>query len=188
MKVTENGVFNLRVFSFRVFYVKKNENMVFNRLVATIIKELDMSNGEQCRLAHRNLLINTTEIAQMANVSVSTVSNWKRRSNTFPEPVGTKDGKPAFDYDQVSRWLRDNNKEFHDNRMRSLVWEYANRVRGKMDAVEGSARFVALLHLLLPHMYAHNVLLHLHPHNSGLHLGLHYNNYFPYILLVYASN
>ena len=59
MKVTENGVFNLRVFSFRVFYVKKNENMVFNRPVATIIKELDMSNGEQCRLAHRNLLINT---------------------------------------------------------------------------------------------------------------------------------
>ena len=147
MKVTENGVFNLRVFSFRVFYVKKNENMVFNRLVATIIKELDMSNGEQCRLAHRNLLINTTEIAQMANVSVSTVSNWKRRSDTFPEPVGTKDGKPAFDYDQVSRWLRDNNKEFHDNRIRSLVWEYANRVRGKMGAIEGGAWFVALLHL-----------------------------------------
>ena len=106
-----------------------------------------MSNGKQHRPAPRNLFINTTEIAQMANVSVSTVSNWKRRSDTFPEPVGTKDGKPAFDYDQVSRWLRDNNKEFHDNRMRSLVWEYANRVRGKMGAIEGGARFVALLHL-----------------------------------------
>lgn len=106
-----------------------------------------MSNGEQCRLAHRNLLINTTEIAQMANVSVSTVSNWKRRSDTFPEPVGTKDGKPAFDYDQVARWLRDNDKEFHDSRVRSLVWEYANQVRGKMDAIEGGARFVAFLHL-----------------------------------------
>ncbi len=106
-----------------------------------------MSNGKQRRPAPRNLFINTTEIAQMANVSVSTVSNWKRRSDTFPEPVGTKDGKPAFDYDRVSGWLRDNNKEFHDNRMRSLVWEYANRVRGKMDAIEGSARFVALLHL-----------------------------------------
>ncbi|WP_165364538.1 N-6 DNA methylase [Bifidobacterium pseudolongum] len=147
MKVTENGVFNLRVFSFRVFYVKNNENMVFNRLVATIIKELDMSNGEQCRLAHRNLLINTTEIAQMANVSVSTVSNWKRRSDTFPEPAGSKDGKPAFDYGQVARWLRDNDKKFHDSRVRNLVWEYANQVRGKMDAIEGGARFVALLHL-----------------------------------------
>ena len=127
--------------------MKKIENMVFNRRVATIIKELNMSNGKQRRPAPRNLFINTTEIAQMANVSVSTVSNWKRRSDTFPEPVGTKDGKPAFDYDRVSGWLRDNNKEFHDNRMRSLVWEYANRVRGKMDAIEGSARFVALLHL-----------------------------------------
>ncbi|WP_129907934.1 N-6 DNA methylase [Bifidobacterium pseudolongum] len=147
MKVTENGVFNLHIFSFRVFYVKNNENMVFNRLVATIIKELDMSNGEQCRLAHRNLLINTTEIAQMANVSVSTVSNWKRRSDTFPEPAGSKDGKPAFDYGQVARWLRDNDKKFHDSRVRNLVWEYANQVRGKMDAIEGGARFVALLHL-----------------------------------------
>lgn len=127
--------------------MKKIENMVFNRRVATIIKELNMSNGKQRRPAPRNLFINTTEIAQMANVSVSTVSNWKRRSDTFPGPVGTKDGKPAFDYDRVSGWLRDNNKEFHDNRMRSLVWEYANRVRGKMDAIEGSARFVALLHL-----------------------------------------
>lgn len=147
MELTENGVFNLHIFSFRVFYVKNNENMVFNRLVATIIKELDMSNGEQCRLAHRNLLINTTEIAQMANVSVSTVSNWKRRSDTFPEPAGSKDGKPAFDYGQVARWLRDNDKKFHDSRVRNLVWEYANQVRGKMDAIEGGARFVALLHL-----------------------------------------
>ncbi len=106
-----------------------------------------MSNGKQQRSAHRNPLINTTEIAQMANVSVSTVSNWKRRSDTFPEPVSTKDGKPAFDYDQVARWLRDNDKEFRDSRVRSLVWEYANQVRGKMDAIEGGARFVALLHL-----------------------------------------
>lgn len=106
-----------------------------------------MSNGKQHRPAPRNLFINTTEIAQMANVSVSTVSNWKRRSDTFPEPVGTKDGKPAFDYDQVARWLRDNDKEFHDSRVRSLVWEYANQVRGKMDAIEGGARFVAFLHL-----------------------------------------
>lgn len=147
MKVTENGVFDLHVFSFRVFYIKKNENIVFGRRVTTVIKELDMSNGKQQRLAHRNPLINTTEIAQMANVSVSTVSNWKRRSDTFPEPVSTKDGKPAFDYDQVARWLRDNDKEFRDSRVRSLVWEYANQVRGKMDAIEGGARFVALLHL-----------------------------------------
>ncbi|RYQ64148.1 N-6 DNA methylase [Bifidobacterium pseudolongum] len=106
-----------------------------------------MSNGKQRRPAPRNLFINTTEIAKMANVSVSTVSNWKRRSDTFPEPVGTKDGKPAFDYDQVAEWLQANNKEFDDNRTRNLVWEYANLVRGKVETTEGMALFITLLHL-----------------------------------------
>lgn len=106
-----------------------------------------MSNGKQRRPAPRNLFINTTEIAKMANVSVSTVSNWKRRSDTFPEPVGTKDGKPAFDYDQVAEWLQANNKEFDDNHTRNLVWEYANLVRGKVEVTEGMALFITLLHL-----------------------------------------
>ncbi|RYQ46581.1 N-6 DNA methylase [Bifidobacterium pseudolongum] len=106
-----------------------------------------MSNGKHRQSVQRNLIVNTTEIAKMSNVSVSTVSNWKRRSDTFPEPVGTKDGKPAFDYDQVAEWLQANNKEFDDNRTRNLVWEYANLVRGKVEATEGMALFIALLHL-----------------------------------------
>lgn len=106
-----------------------------------------MSNGKHRQSVQRNLIVNTTEIAKMANVSVSTVSNWKRRSDTFPEPVGTKDGKPAFDYDQVAEWLQANNKEFDDNRTRNLVWEYANLVRGKVETTEGMALFIALLHL-----------------------------------------
>ena len=106
-----------------------------------------MSNGKHRQSVQRNLIVNTTEIAKMANVSVSTVSNWKRRSDTFPEPVGTKDGKPAFDYDQVAEWLQANNKEFDDNRTRNLVWEYANLVRGKVEVTEGMTLFIALLHL-----------------------------------------
>lgn len=106
-----------------------------------------MSNGKHRQSVQRNLIVNTTEIAKMANVSVSTVSNWKRRSDTFPEPVGTKDGKPAFDYDQVAEWLQANNKEFDDNRTRNLVWEYANLVRGKVETTEGMALFITLLHL-----------------------------------------
>ncbi len=106
-----------------------------------------MSNGKHRQSVQRNLIVNTTEIAKMANVSVSTVSNWKRRSDTFPEPVGTKDGKPAFDYGQVAEWLQANNKEFDDNRTRNLVWEYANLVRGKVETTEGMALFITLLHL-----------------------------------------
>ncbi|PKV04833.1 N-6 DNA methylase [Bifidobacterium pseudolongum] len=106
-----------------------------------------MSNGKHRQSVQRNLIVNTTEIAKMANVSVSTVSNWKRRSDTFPEPVGTKDGKPAFDYDQVAEWLQANNKEFDDNRTRNLVWEYANLVRGKVETTEVMTLFITLLHL-----------------------------------------
>ena len=106
-----------------------------------------MPNGKHRQSVQRSLIVNTTEIAKMANVSVSTVSNWKRRSDTFPEPVGTKDGKPAFDYDQVVEWLQDNNKEFDDNRTRNLVWEYGNLVRGKVEVTEGMTLFIALLHL-----------------------------------------
>lgn len=106
-----------------------------------------MSNGKHRQSVQRGLIVNTTEIAKMANVSVSTVSNWKRRSDTFPEPVGTKDGKPAFDYDQVAEWLQANNKEFDDNHTRNLVWEYANLVRGKVEVTEGMALFITLLHL-----------------------------------------
>lgn len=106
-----------------------------------------MSNGKHRQSVQRNLIVNTTEIAKMANVSVSTVSNWKRRSDTFPEPVGTKDGKPTFDYNQVAEWLQANNKEFDDNRTRNLVWEYANLVRGKVEVTEGMTLFIALLHL-----------------------------------------
>lgn len=106
-----------------------------------------MPNGKHRQSVQRSLIVNTTEIAKMANVSVSTVSNWKRRSDTFPEPVGTKDGKPAFDYDQVAEWLQANNKEFDDNRTRNLVWEYANLVRGKVESTEDMALFITLLHL-----------------------------------------
>ncbi len=40
-----------------------------------------MPNGKHRQSVQRNLIVNTTEIAKMANVSVSTVSNWKRRSD-----------------------------------------------------------------------------------------------------------
>lgn len=106
-----------------------------------------MFNGKHRQSVQCSLIVNTTEIAKMANVSVSTVSNWKRRSDTFPEPVGTKDGKPAFDYDQVAEWLQANNKEFDDNHTRNLVWEYANLVRGKVEVTEGMTLFITLLHL-----------------------------------------
>jgi len=60
--------------------------------------------------ANRRLLT-TSDIAALANVDASTVSNWRRRfDGTFPTPVLTDDqGKrPKFDRDEIIEWLRQN--------------------------------------------------------------------------------
>jgi hypothetical protein len=56
-------------------------------------------------------LITTSEIAALAGVDASTVSNWRRRFEaTFPQPASADDeGKrPRFDRDEIVEWLRQN--------------------------------------------------------------------------------
>lgn len=56
-------------------------------------------------------LITTSEIASLAGVDASTVSNWRRRfDGAFPQPVLADDeGKrPKFDRDEIIEWLRQN--------------------------------------------------------------------------------
>lgn len=59
----------------------------------------------------RPQLISTSEIAALAGVDASTVSNWRRRfDGTFPQPALTDDeGKrPKFDRAEITEWLRQN--------------------------------------------------------------------------------
>jgi hypothetical protein len=54
-------------------------------------------------------LLTTSEVAALANVDVSTVSNWRRRfKGSFPGPVSASDvGKrPRFDRQEIVEWLR----------------------------------------------------------------------------------
>ena len=56
-------------------------------------------------------LMTTSEIATLAGVDASTVSNWRRRfEGSFPQPALTDDeGKrPKFDRDEITEWLRQN--------------------------------------------------------------------------------
>jgi len=51
-------------------------------------------------------LIRPSDIAALAGVQPSAVSNWRKRSNSgFPEPVAGSRGRPLFDYDEVVAWL-----------------------------------------------------------------------------------
>ena len=56
-------------------------------------------------------LITTSEIADLAGVDVSTVSNWRRRfDGSFPEPVPTADAgkRPKFGRAEILEWLAQN--------------------------------------------------------------------------------
>ncbi|MEV5376787.1 N-6 DNA methylase [Streptomyces nondiastaticus] len=45
------------------------------------------------------------EIKELAGVGRPTVSNWRRRHDSFPEAVGGTAGKPLFDTEAIAAWL-----------------------------------------------------------------------------------
>jgi hypothetical protein len=45
------------------------------------------------------------EIKELAGVGRPTVSNWRRRHDSFPAPVGGSDSKPLFDAEEIAAWL-----------------------------------------------------------------------------------
>lgn len=50
------------------------------------------------------------EIARVAGVGRAAVSNWRRRYDSFPQPVGGTDASPQFALGEVEVWLRENGK------------------------------------------------------------------------------
>ena len=58
-----------------------------------------------------NLTISASDIAQLAGVGRSTVSNWRARHEDFPEPVAGSAASPRFDAAAVRAWLTTYGKE-----------------------------------------------------------------------------
>lgn len=50
--------------------------------------------------------ISSSEIARLAQVRAATVSNWRRRHEDFPGPVGGTAARPLFSRKEVVGWLR----------------------------------------------------------------------------------
>ncbi|MEV4530826.1 N-6 DNA methylase [Streptosporangium sp. NPDC049304] len=50
--------------------------------------------------------VTLAEIARIAGVGRAAVSNWRRRHDSFPAPVGGTDTSPQFALSQVEEWLR----------------------------------------------------------------------------------
>ncbi|OOC54301.1 MULTISPECIES: N-6 DNA methylase [Nocardiopsis] len=49
--------------------------------------------------------VSSADIARIAGVKPTAVSNWRRRHDDFPKPVGGTDRSPRFDLGQVEEWL-----------------------------------------------------------------------------------
>lgn len=71
----------------------------------------------------------TQDIAELAGVRLSTVSNWKNRSDTFPKPVGKRDGVAVFDYGEIVAWMRANNKKVVADKGQVLLWAVKDGIR-----------------------------------------------------------
>lgn len=54
--------------------------------------------------------VTLAEIARIAGVGRAAVSNWRRRHESFPMPVGGTDTSPQFALSQVEEWLRQQGK------------------------------------------------------------------------------
>jgi hypothetical protein len=56
--------------------------------------------------------VNAGDIARLVDVGRAAVSNWRRRYEDFPRPVGGTASSPLFSLREVEDWLRRNGKSF----------------------------------------------------------------------------
>lgn len=69
-----------------------------------------------------NTSVTAADIARIAQVSRTTVSNWRRRHGDFPDPVGGSGNRVLFDLDQIERWLADSDR-MPERAPHEQVWE-----------------------------------------------------------------
>lgn len=78
------------------------------------------------------MTVNAGDIARMTAVRRAAVSNWRRRHDDFPEPVGGTASSPLFDLTEIQEWLRRNGKQFELGKA-DRVWQ---RLRAGADDLD----------------------------------------------------
>ncbi|GIH25709.1 SAM-dependent methyltransferase [Acrocarpospora phusangensis] len=66
--------------------------------------------------------VNAGDIARLADVGRAAVSNWRRRHDDFPQPVGGTAASPLFSLAEVESWLRRNGKPYEVSQA-DLTWQ-----------------------------------------------------------------
>lgn len=79
-------------------------------------------------------LVSPSDIADIAGVSRSAVSNWRKRREDFPQPIAGSATKPLFNLEQVTSWLRSSGYAVKEISASDLLWSALNQIRGNIDA------------------------------------------------------
>jgi type I restriction enzyme M protein len=77
-------------------------------------------------------LMNLTDVARLAGVNKSAVTNWRDRYEDFPKPVPTSERGIFFKRQAVLAWLGANRPDSF--RLEQWLWEAACQIRGPLDA------------------------------------------------------
>ncbi|MGH3439312.1 MAG: N-6 DNA methylase [Sciscionella sp.] len=92
--------------------------------------------------------VTAVEIARLAGVGRAAVSNWRRRYQDFPAPVGGTDTSPRFNLADIERWLTEQGRlsaTAGAGREAELVWQRLDALRGETDMTELVARACTFL-------------------------------------------
>jgi hypothetical protein len=80
-------------------------------------------------------LLNVSQIAELAQVGPSAVSNWRRRFDDFPPPVhAVPGGRDLFELPDVERWLKKHGRLGGKRRSKHLLWSAADLLRSSVAA------------------------------------------------------
>ena len=83
-------------------------------------------------------LVGVAEIAELAGVGRSAVSNWiKRRPRGFPSPAGESRAGPVFNRSEIAAWLQHSKKiTVAPKPLEVVLWAAADKMRGNLEAAE----------------------------------------------------
>lgn len=90
-------------------------------------------------------LITASDVAELAGAGRSTVSNWRKRYDDFPQPVAGTPGKPLFKLTDVQEWMSRHDRAESTISPASRLWNAFNTWRGEMpvdDLLEVAAALI----------------------------------------------
>lgn len=80
-------------------------------------------------------LVNVSQVAELAEVGLSAVSNWRNRFSDFPRPVeSVPGGRDLFYLQEVEDWLRERGRLKRTGTGKQHLYRAADTLRGELEA------------------------------------------------------